>query len=74
MTVLTYEGVVNAAGQIELPKSIHLPANAIVYVVVPNADQIQPVHDRIHNIHSPHLTDRTKLPDFEMEMEVEEEA
>ena len=53
MSVATYEAIVEQ-GQIKLPIHVRLPEHAKIYVVVPNADEVQ---------HLRFLSPRLKYPE-----------
>jgi hypothetical protein len=67
MSVTAIEGVVED-GLIRLPNSVHLPENAKVYVVVPDAADPMAVR-----VHSPRLVNPEQAADFNKEV-VEEEV
>lgn len=62
MSVLTFEGIVDQ-GKIVLPPNVHLPENAKVFVIVPNATPEPKMH-----IYSPRLTNPAQAVDFVMEV------
>ncbi len=70
MSVMTIEGIVDN-GQIKLTDDIRLPDNTRVYVVVPDAQDLQT--KPVVRIYSPRLVHKADAKDFELEI-VEERA
>ena len=62
MSVQTFEGIVDQ-GKIKLPPNVHLPENAKVFVVVPDAKP-----EPIAHIYSPRLAHPSQAIDFVMEI------
>ena len=62
MAVKTFEGVVKK-GLIRLPADLRLPDNTRVYVVVPDAEDVQKAH-----VLSPRLAHSEQAADFKKEV------
>ena len=62
MGVVTLEGIVEQ-GQIKLTDNVRLPEQTKVYVVVPDAQAMPPVHVR-----TPRLADPKQAADFALEV------
>lgn len=62
MSVITYEGIIED-GQIKLAPSVHLPNHTKVYVVVPEAPEIE-----LPRVSSPRLKYPEQITDFKMEI------
>ncbi len=67
MSVATYEAIVEQ-GQIKLPIHVRLPEHAKIYIVVPNADEVQTLYFR-----SPHLAHREQAARLVKEVSEEPE-
>lgn len=62
MKVVTYEAVVED-GKVSLPKTVHLPERARVYVLVPQPDEPPGA-----SVHSPRLAHPEQASDFVKEV------